>query len=218
VKLYQVRKGQFVYFNNELHKVYGVKPMYKKSVHLLRLRDLSQHLAKAIEVERYKPKEGDSFVFNHQPYTLSKDRRAVEGDYILIHNPRPDALDTYTLNEIEVVEKSDAKGVITGNSHGVKHHEYMLMIPGRLQDCHPIDFKDYALGADSDEALTPPPVEQRIPQLGDIYIKRDGSDYSEVMVTAIKGQTVYLGDGTEIVKEDLMDADKWEFLYNFLEK
>jgi hypothetical protein len=105
VKLYQVRKGQFVYYNNELHKVYGVKPIYKKSVHLIRLRDLTQDLTNAVSVERYKPKEFDSFIFNHKAYTLKKDRKAEEGDYILIHNPMPDSLDTYSLNEIEVVEE-----------------------------------------------------------------------------------------------------------------
>ncbi len=30
MKLFQVRKGQFVFYENELHKVYSVKPMFKK--------------------------------------------------------------------------------------------------------------------------------------------------------------------------------------------
>ncbi|MFC6604378.1 hypothetical protein ACFQDF_27080 [Ectobacillus funiculus] len=62
MKLYQVRKGQFVYYNNELHKVYGVKPMYKLSVHLIKLRDLTQHITKAASVEKYIPRENDSFI------------------------------------------------------------------------------------------------------------------------------------------------------------
>lgn len=79
MKLYQVRKGQFVYYNNELHKVYGVKPMYKLSVHLIRLRDLTQHLTNAASVEKYRPKDRDSFIFNHKAYTLNENRKAEVG-------------------------------------------------------------------------------------------------------------------------------------------
>jgi len=222
MKLYQVRKGQFVYYNNELHKVYGVKPMFKQSVHLVRLRDLTQQLTKAIEVERYRPKELDSFVFNYKAYTLINNRMPEEGDYILIHNPRPDSLDTYTLNEIEVVESVDRKGVITGNSHGVKHNEYLLMAPGRLNNSHPIDFKDIAIGETTMEKAEPEqinhPHNERLPLLGDVYIRKDNIEFFETMVVAVKGQTVTLGDGTEILKEELMDTDKWEFLYNFLQR
>ncbi|MGV3489041.1 MAG: hypothetical protein ACO1OC_10705 [Tuberibacillus sp.] len=220
MKLYQVRKGQFVYYNNELHKVYGVKPMFKQSVHLIRLRDLTQQLSKAVEVERYRPKEFDSFVFNYKAYTLVDGRMPEEGDYILIHHPRPDSLDTYTLNEIETVESVDKKGVITSNSHGVKHNEYLLMVPGRLNNSHPIDFKDTALGAVNIDHLASEhhPHTERLPLLGDVYIKKDSMEFFETMVVAIKGQTVYLGNGTEILKEELMNTDKWEFLYNFLEK
>ena len=92
MKLFQVRKGQFVFYKNELHRVYAVKPMVKQSVHLIRLRDLSQHLSSAAEVDKYQPKELDSFIFNRNIYTLSKDRRAEEGDFILITNPNPDYL------------------------------------------------------------------------------------------------------------------------------
>jgi hypothetical protein len=223
VKLYQVRKGQFVYYNNELHKVYGVKPMYKQSVHLLRLRDLSQHLTKAVEVERYKPKEFDSFVFNKKAYTLINNRKAEEGDYILIHNPKPDSLDTYALNEIELIETVDKTGVITSNSHGVKHNEYLLMVPGRLDNSIPIDFQDIrAVEATNIENLESDhlnyPDNVRWPTLGDIYKKGDSVDLLETMVVAVKGQTVYLGDGTEVLKEEIINTGKWEFLYNFLDK
>ncbi|WP_419955341.1 hypothetical protein ACN6MT_07425 [Neobacillus niacini] len=221
MKLYQVRKGQFVYFNNELHKVYGVKPMYKLSVHLIKLRDLTQHITNAASVERYKPKESDSFIFNHKAYTLRKDRNAEAGDYILIHNPMPDSLDTYTLNEIELVETADNKGVITSNSHGVKHNEYLLMVPGRGANSSPIDYKDKenteeesledigTLGVLSSDLL---------PSLGDIYKKKDKNSLFEAMVVGIKDQTVFLGGGLEITQEELMNTEKWEFLYNLLDK
>jgi hypothetical protein len=221
VKLYQVRKGQFVYYNNELHKVYGVKPMYKLSVHLIKLRDLTQHITNAASVEKYKPKENDSFIFNHKAYTLKKERNAEAGDYILIHNPLPDSLDTYTLNEIELVETADKKGVITGNSHGVKHNEYLLMVPGRTASGNPIDYQDKA--NDEDESLSyigslGPATSDPLPSIGDIYKKKDNDSIFEAMVVAIKDKTVYLGGGLEIPQEELMNTEKWEFLYNLLDK
>ena len=221
MKLYQVRKGQFVYFNNELHKVYGVKPMYKLSVHLIKLRDLTQHITNAASVEKYMPKEYDSFIFNQKAYTLRKDRNADSGDYILINNPMPDALDTYSLNEIELVETADNKGVITSNSHGVKHNEYLLMVPGRAAGSNPIDYKDKA--NDEDESLTDIgtvglPSSEPLPTLGDIYKKIDNASIVEAMVVAIKDKTVYLGGGLEVTQEELMNTEKWEFLYNLLDK
>jgi hypothetical protein len=204
-----------VYYNNELHKVYGIKPMYKLSIHLIRLRDLTQHLAQSAQVERYKPKELDSFYFNKKIYTL-RNRIAEEGDYILIHNPRPDSLDTYSLNEIEMVETVDKKGIITSNSHGVKHNEYFLMEPGRDKDSHPIDFKDIET-ADLEnfqdiESLTL--NSELLPSIGDIYKKKDSTELFEAMVVAVKDQTVYLGGGIEVSLGELINADKWEFLYN----
>ncbi|MEH7382056.1 hypothetical protein V7138_16470 [Bacillus sp. JJ1533] len=219
MKLFQVRKGQFVYYNNELHKVYGVKPMYKQSVHLIRLRDLSQHLTSAAQVEKYKPKELDSFIFNHKAYTLKHDQNAEEGDYILIHNPRPDSLDTYSLNEIELVETVDKKGIITSNSHGVKHNEYLLMAPGRDKNSNPIDFKDMDSSEAADLQDAPPQNVNLLdnvllPALGDIYQKKDSTELFITMVLAVKAETVYLGGGLEISAFELMNTDKWEFLYN----
>jgi hypothetical protein len=221
VKLYQVRKGQFVYYNNELHKVYGVKPMYKLSVHLIKLRDLTQHITNAASVEKYKPNENDSFIFNHKAYTLRKDRKAEAGDYILINNPMPDSLDTYSLNEIELVETADNKGVITGNSHGVKHNEYLLMVPGRAAGCNPIDYKDKAIDEDeylSDAGTIGNPNSELLPTLGDIYKKKDNNSILEAMVVAIKDQTIYLGGGLEITQDELMNSEQWEFLYNLHDK
>jgi hypothetical protein len=221
VKLYQVRKGQFVYYNNELHKVYGIKPMYKLSVHLIKLRDLTQHITNAQSVEKYKPNQLDSFIFNHKAYTLEKDRKAEAGDYILIHNPMPDSLDTYSLNEIELVETADNKGVITSNSHGVKHNEYLLMAPGRAADSNPIDFKDK--GNLEEDSLTDMDSltmsnSELVPSLGDIYQMKDNGSSYESMVVAIKDQTIYLGGGLEITQEELMNSGNWEFRYNLLDK
>jgi hypothetical protein len=223
VKLYQVRKGQFVYYNNELHKVYAVKPMYKKSVHLIRLRDLTQDLTNAASVERYKPKELDSFIFNQKVYTLKSKPKAEEGDYILIHNPMPDSLDTYSLNEIEIVETVDNKGVVTSNSHGIKHNEYLLMVPGRANDSHPIDYQNM-VGVEAENLQDNGPADinnltsELLPTLGDVYKRKSDDEILEAMVVAIKGRTVYLGSGLELPQEELMNTDKWAFLYNLLDK
>jgi hypothetical protein len=220
MKLYQVRKGQFVYYNNELHKVYGVKPMYKLSVHLLRLRDLSQHITNAASVEKYKPKDRDSFIFNHRAYTLSHNKKAEVGDYVLIHNPMPDALDTYILNEIDVAESVDQRGVVTSNSHGIKHYEYMLMIPGRAPDSNPIDYENTeGTEVDNEQNIDVSTIDSDLlPSIGDIYKKKDSTELFEAMVIAVKGQNVYLGGGIELSLAELINTDQWEFLYNLLDK
>lgn len=172
LKLFQVRKGQFVYYKNELHRVYTVKPVYKKSVHLVRLRDLTQHLCSAAEVDRYQPKEGDSFIFNHNVFTLNKDRKAQEGDYILITNPDPDYLDHYSLNEIEVVDTVENKGVITNNSNGIRHHEYLLMVPGRTENSNPIEFRDVNHSEENNVNESVPSFDIFLPSIGDVYKKK----------------------------------------------
>ncbi|MBO0992651.1 hypothetical protein [Bacillus sp. SD088] len=219
MKLFQVRKGQFVYFNNELHRVYSVKPIYKQSVHLVKLKDLTQHLTNASKVERYRPKHLDSFIFNHKAYTLHKDKQAEEGDYILITNPSPDYMDHYSLNEIEIVSSVESRGVITTKSNGVKHIEYLLMVPGRDPDSHPIDYFDKDM-ADSD--LTSNDSEQstkgsqgEMPNIGDVYKKQDADHAIEAMVVAINDETIFLGNNLEVSLDELDEI--WEFQYSLLE-
>lgn len=221
MKLFQVRKGQFVYYQNELHRVYAVKPMYKKSVHLIRLRDLTQHLSSAAEVERYQPKELDSFIFNKKVYTLSKDRRAEVGDYILITNPTPDYLDHYSLNEIEVVATVENKGVITNNSNGIRHHEYLLMVPGRHENSNPIEYRDKEMndeiqfnGNESENIG----FDDLLPIVGDVYKKNDKETSLEVMVIGIHDSTIFLGNGQSLHQDELMNTEKWLFLYHLGDK
>ncbi|MBX9976586.1 hypothetical protein [Cytobacillus firmus] len=221
MKLYQIRKGQFVYYNNELHRIYGVKQMYKQSVHAIRLRDLTQVLTTAASVEKYRPKEHDSFVFNRNVYTLNK-RNAEEGDQILIHNPKPDPLDTYSLNEIDVVESSDKNGVTTSNSHGLKHYEYLVMEPGRADGSNPIDYHSMEhVAAENldDSALLPVNTagSVHLPRVGSIYRKKDDNELLEAMVIAIKGQTIYMGGGLEVLLDELTDTEKWEVVYHLLD-
>lgn len=218
VKLYQVRKGQIVYFQNELHKVYSVKPMYRKSVHLMKLRDLSQHLSSAAEIDKYQPKELDSFIFNKNIYTLSKDRKAEEGDYILITHPNPDYLDHYSLNEIEVVASAESKGVVTSKSNGVKHNEYLLMVPGRHEHSNPIEYRDLQNIDDSNLNDLSNFNADMLPSIGDVYRSNDKDESIEAMVIAIQGNSVFLGGNLELALEELMNTEKWEFLYNLLDQ
>lgn len=217
VKLFQVRKGQFVYYQNELHRVYSVKPMVKQSVHLMRLRDLTQHLSSAAEVDKYQPKELDSFIFNKNLYTLSKDRKAEEGDFILITNPNPDYLDHYSLNEIELVATVESKGVITSKSNGVRHHEYLLMVPGRHEHSNPIEYRDIQPIDDSSLNDQSNVNNDLLPTIGDVYRRNDKDALMEAMVVAIQGNMIFLGGGLELHQEELINTEKWEFLYNLLD-
>ncbi|AXI30550.1 hypothetical protein IUK39_25080 [Priestia aryabhattai] len=224
MKLYQVRKGQFVYYNNELHRVYSVKPLYKQSVHLIRLRDLTQHLTTAARVERYKPKSLDSFVFNRQLFTLCNDRKAEEGDYILITNPRPDSLDYYSLNEIEVVSTVENNGVVTTKLNGIRHSEYLLMVPGRKEDSHSIDYQDGEnmlskdLSTFESDQLEINHLNLEMPDIGDVYKKNNSDILIKTMVISIHGETIFLGGDIKLSKEELTNTSKWQFLYNIQDK
>lgn len=217
MKLFQVRKGQFVYYQNELHRVYSVKPMVKQSVHLMKLRDLSQHLSSAAEVDRYQPKELDSFIFNKNIYTLSKNRKAEVGDFILITNPNPDYLDHYSLNEIEVVATVENKGVITNKSNGIRHNEYLLMVPGRDDNSNPIEYRDIENIDESNLNDQSDINNDLLPVIGDVYRKNENDEVIEAMVIAIQGNTIFLGGGLELSNDELIDHVKWEFLYNILD-
>src|SRR5699024_3492794 len=112
MRLMNVRKGQFVYYNNKLHKVYAVKPFFKQSVHLIRLDDLTQEVVTAREITLYRPQHLDSFIYNGQRFTLNKEVRASVGDYILVIAPNPDSLDRHHLHAIEIVTTVEDRGVI----------------------------------------------------------------------------------------------------------
>ena len=191
--------------------------MVKQSVHLMKLRDLSQHLSSAAEVDRYQPKEFDSFIFNKNIYTLSKNRKAEEGDFILITNPNPDYLDHYSLNEIEVVATVENKGVITNKSNGIRHNEYLLMVPGRDENSNPIEFRDIENIDESNLNDQSDVNNDLLPVIGDVYRKNDNNEVIEAMVIAIQGNTIFLGGGLELSNDELMDHEKWEFLYNILD-
>jgi len=221
MKLINVRKGQFVYYENMLHKVYSVKPFFKKSVHIARLNDLEQNLVTAREIEYYRPQHMDSFTFHHERFTLQKDIPAKVGDYILVINPRPDSLDHHHLHAIEVVSSLEDNGVISDKSNGIKHNEYWVMTPGLLDGANVIDQlvpdeQDEPMSKQQDKSIQ---LEKEImtPKIGDIYQKNDADPIFQAMVVAIDGRTIHLGGNITVQTETLMNTDTWTFIINMYE-
>lgn len=208
--LFNVRKGQFVYFDNQLHQVYAVKPFFKQSVHLIRLSDFEQILATAKEIDLYKPQHLDSFVYNRQRYTLHKEVRAQVGDYILVINPKPDSLDHHYLHAIESVAKLEDGGVITNRQNGIAHSEYWVMKPGLLEDANIIDLQE-ANSEMADEVADMTEV-LITPQIGDIFQKSGTNTTMQAMVIAIDGDTIYLGNGETIIADKLLNDTQWQFV------
>jgi hypothetical protein len=221
MKLFQVRKGQFVFYNNELHKVYTVKPMFKKSVHLYRLKDMKQILTKASEITLYRPQHNDTFIFYGKRYTVDKDRKPEPGDYILITKPAPDFLDHYSLNEIEKVDSVEDGNVVTTRDNGVKHSEYVVMVPGRAEASQEIAYYDKNLVpeaqqledesisylAESDNSLNP--------VVGDIYI--DVRNSTKAMIVAMTEDEVVFGHGVRVHVAELLDENNYTLVYRFEE-
>jgi len=215
MKLFQVRKGQFVFYKNELHKVYSVKPMFRKSIHLYRLKDMQQILTSASEIKYYKPKHGDTFIFYGRRYTIDQDMKPSPGDYILIIKPTPDLLDHYSLNDIEKVDKIENNNVITTRDNGVKHNEYVVMVPGRKENTQEIAYFDKSLVPEAqqieDESvhyLAEDVYEH--PIVGDVYL--DVKENTKAMVVAVKEKEVVLGHGVTLHLSDLMNEDNYVFV------
>lgn len=222
MKLFQVRKGQFVFYKNELHKVYSVKPVFRKSVHLFRLKDMQQILTSASDITYYKPKHGDTFIFYGRRYTIDQDAKPSAGDYILIVKPAPDLLSHYALNEIEKVEKLENGNIVTTRDNGVKHHEYVMMVPGRENSTQEIAYYDKSLVPEAqqmeDESvsyLAEPYYEQ--PLVGDVYMDKEKK--TNTMVVAVtEEQEVTLGHGVTLHVSDLMDEERYVFMSRLLEE
>ena|SRR5690625_3902391 len=212
MRLMNVRKGQFVYYNNKLHKVYAVKPFFKQSVHLIRLADLQQEMVTARDITLYRPQHLDSFIYNGQRYTLDKNVRAKVGDYILVINPRPDSLDRHHLHAIETVSTVENGGVISNKMNGIKHNEYWVMVPELLDGATKIDLQDPTLRDDEDKSAELQAEQPPLPKIGDIYQKNDTDPLLQVMVVGLEGQTVYLGDGSTISVQDLIYSDEWSLV------
>lgn len=216
MKLINVRKGQFVYYNNQLHKVYSIKPFFKQSVHLVRLTDFEQEIVTAKEITYYRPKHLDSFVCNHNRYTLDRNARAKIGDYILVINPLPDSLDHHHLHAIELVSSIEENGVISNKSNGIKHNEYWVMTPGLLEGATIIDklTPDNTDDSLAEEEIDPLTEHIASPKVGDVYQNNAADPVIQTMVIAIQGRTVYLGNNFKVPIEEITDTDKWSFIIN----
>lgn len=245
MRLFNVRKGQFVYFENELHKVYSVMPFFKQSIHLIRLNDLEQKLAKAREIDLYRPTHLDSFIYNEVRYTLKNDVRAEVGDLILVIDPRPDSLDQHHLHAIETVTSIEHNGVITNKANGIKHNEYWVLVPGLLDGANLVDYQNPEevideLSTETDtstqyedlgvEALvdvnvgeidpqSPYPTNE-LPVVGDVFQKVDDNSFITAMVVGMEDDTIYLGLGENkaVPKDELTNPEKWTFLYHIVNR
>lgn len=218
MKLLHVRKGQFVYHNNELHKVYSVKPILRESVHLYRLKDMKQVLTNASSIRRFQPAHRDSFIFKGDRYTVDKDKIPERGDYIMIVKPAPDLLDHYALNEIEKVDKAEERNVVTTRSNGVKHHEYVVLVPGKAADSRDVAYFDRSAVSDEqvkvDESyrLFQEAKQQLMPDVGDVYY--DTEEGVTTLIVAVSNTEITFGHGHHIETTDFFNEDR----YNLIER
>lgn len=217
MNLLQVRKGQFVYYKNELHKVYSVRPLSRLSILLYRIKDMEQVACKAEEIKLHRPRDLDSFMLMGIRYTLRKDEPAVEDGYILITHPDPGHLDHYTLNEFEkVAELIDGK-VYTTLLNTVKPKEFMTMVPGVHPESNSIDYLDESLRTEEQLAEElrlekESAAESAVnPSVGDIYINFDNG--IKAMIVAVVDDEVVLGHGERMKAEELIQSDSWQLIY-----
>ncbi len=221
MKLFQVRKGQFVFYQNELHKVYSVKPMFKNSVHMYRLKDMEQVLTKASLIDLYRPKHGDTFIFYGKRYTIDKDTRPEPGDYILITKPAPDFLDHYSLNEIEKVDSIDGGNVVTTRDNGVKHNEYVVMVPGREEGSQEVAYFDKNLVPEAqrieDESISylAESDNDLKPVVGDIYL--DVKNDMKAMIVGMTKTEVVFGHGVRVHVSELLNEANFQLVYRYEE-
>lgn len=215
MKIFQAKKGQFVYYKNELHKVYliKIKVNFKKAFYLYRLKDMQQVVTPAESLQTYHPEHKDTFIFCGKRFMIDKNKVPVSDDYILIVKPTPDYLDHYSLNAIEEVELVEGDDVVTTQSNGVKSKEYAVMVPDKSKDGRAIDYFEYRLVPDhqlqTDES---PRVAQNIkqqhyPVIGDIYY--DTKKDMDVMITATNNSEVFFGHGHHLRIMDLLDGDRY---------
>lgn len=218
MKLIQMRKGQFVFFKNELHKVYSIKPVFRKSVHLYRLKDMKQILTRANQVTYHRPKHGDTFIFYSSRYTIDQDSRPSSGDYILIIKPAPDLLSHYTLNAIEKVEKVEKANVVTTRDNAVKHHEYVVLVPGWKDQAQEIAYFDKSVVTEDEQQADESTFHTATsyngqPVIGDVYFDKEKE--TNAMVVAITKDHVTFGHGVTLTLFDLMNEEKYSYINRF---
>lgn len=217
MKLLQVRKGQFVYYQNELHKVYSIKPLSKKSVQMYRIKDMKQVVSRADEIDLYKPKHMDSFMFMGAMYTLRQDQKAVVDGYIIITKPDPGYLDHYSLNEFEKVDKLKDGSVYTTLNNTVGEKEFLVMVPKEEPGSKNISYFDDTIITEQQQEEDKKLLEETKknaairPSLGDMYINLDNG--IKAMIVVIDQDEVVFGHGERITITDLFESDSWNPIY-----
>ncbi|AOV06813.1 hypothetical protein [Sporosarcina ureilytica] len=217
MNLLQVRRGQFVYYKNELHKVYSVRPLSRLPVLMYRIKDMEQVASRAENLTLHRPQHMDSFMLLGNRYTLEKDKPAVEDGYILITHPDPGHLDNYSLNEFEKVAELVDNKAYTTLLNTVKPKEFMVMSPGVHPDSRNIDYKDHSQVTDEqreeERMLEQKAAEEAAvkPSVGDIYINLDNG--IKAMIVAVIDDEVILGHGERMKSADLVESDSWNLIY-----
>lgn len=217
MNILQVRKGQFVYYKNQLHKVYSVRPLSRLSILMYRIKDMEQVSCKAEEISLYRPKHLDSLMLLGARYTLRKDVIAAVDGYILITHPDPGYLDHYTLNEFEKVGQLIDDKVYTTLLNTVRPKEFLVMVPGVQDESNGIDYLDASLITDEnleEDRKLEAQVEEEAsvkPSVGDIYLNLDNG--IKAMVVAVIEDEVVLGHGDRINVADLFESDSWNLIY-----
>ena len=217
MNLLQVRKGQFVYYKNELHKVYSVRPLSRLSIKLFRIKDMEQVNCRADEISLHRPQHLDSFMFLGVRYTLRKDKGAEVDGYILITRPDPGQLDHYTLNEFEKVGELIGDKVYTTLYNTVKPKEFLVMEPGVAPESKAIDYFDQSLVTEEqlegDRQLEANANVETLkkPSVGDIYINLDNGIKS--MIVALVDDEAIMGHGERVKAIDLFESDSWNVIY-----
>lgn len=217
MNLLQVRKGQFVYYKNELHKVYSVRPLSKLSVLMYRIKDMVQATCKAEDLILYKPQPMDSLVLLGVRYTLRNDVEAIEDGYIIITRPNPGQMDHYSLNEFEKVESLIDGGVYTTFQNTIRKKEYLVMVPDDGDESNQIDYLDHSIVTASqlEEDIQLENEAKKLsvvkPSVGDVYINLDNG--IKAMVVAIINDEVALGSGERIKSADLIESNSWNLIY-----
>ncbi|MDY0406839.1 hypothetical protein P5G51_017080 [Virgibacillus sp. 179-BFC.A HS] len=182
---------------------------------------MKQVLTKAKEIHFYKPKHNDTFIFYGKRYTIDENKIPEPGDYILIIRPAPDFLDHYSLNEIEKVDTVDDGNVVTTRDNGVKHHEYVVLVPGRKEGSQEIAYYDKSLVPESqqieDESMQylAEQDDSLKPEVGDIYY--DNIQKTKAMIVAMTEDEIVFGHGVRVHVAELLDENNYTLVYRFEE-
>jgi hypothetical protein len=192
--------------------------MFKKSIHLYRLKDMKQVLTSASEISFYKPKHNDTFIFNGKRYTIDETRKPIPGDFILITKPAPDFLDRYSLNSIEKVASIEGDNVITTRDNGVKFNEFVVLVPGRKDASQEIAYYDKNLVPEDqqieDESITyllDSDEDTIKPQVGDVFLEKE-SDI-KAMIVAMTDREVIFGHGKRVPIMELFSEEKYKVIF-----